>query len=82
MVCAAFEMEKMDLSNRRRARLHVQCRKAGIEMRRAAYSGIDELFKENSADVYFNCSGLGSYSLKGVVDKQLYPTRVCLPMTE
>ena len=27
----------------------------------------------------FNCTGLGSYHLKGVEDKSLYPTRVGIP---
>ncbi|KAG9717394.1 putative D-amino acid oxidase, partial [Aureobasidium melanogenum] len=35
-----------------------------------------ELFQAfPSATAYFNCTGLGAYSLKGVEDKSVYPTR-------
>jgi len=30
----------------------------------------------SSATSVFNCTGLGSYNLKGVEDKLLYPTKV------
>ncbi|PLB44206.1 putative D-amino acid oxidase [Aspergillus steynii IBT 23096] len=55
--------------------LNTECLKAGIEMRRAWFDDITDLFGDIPADAYFNCTGLGSYSLKGVEDKSLYPTR-------
>lgn len=42
------------------------------------FDSIDEMFTAfPSANAYFNCTGLGAYSLKGVEDKSVYPTRVC-----
>ncbi|KAH8898748.1 putative D-amino acid oxidase [Thozetella sp. PMI_491] len=55
--------------------LNTQCLKHGIEMRRAAITDIREIFREVPSQAYFNCTGLGSYSLVGVEDKNLYPTR-------
>jgi len=50
--------------------------KAGIELRRAFYDDMTEFIQEfPAAKAFFNCTGLGSYSLKGVDDKSLYPTR-------
>lgn len=41
------------------------------------FESLDELFTAfPSANAYFNCTGLGAYSLKGVQDKNVYPTRV------
>ena len=43
------------------------------------YTDITELFDEfPTAQAYFNCTGIGSYSLKGVEDQKLYPQRVSL----
>lgn len=44
------------------------------------YEDIREMFAEfPHAKGYVNCTGLGSFSLKGVEDKDLYPTLVrCL----
>lgn len=54
-----------------------QALQKGIQIRRAIITDINELFAQYpNATAYFNCSGLGSYSLKGVEDKSLYPTRV------
>ncbi|TPX16006.1 uncharacterized protein E0L32_000340 [Thyridium curvatum] len=55
--------------------LNTEALKAGIEMRRASIDDIRILFKDIEADAYFNCTGLGSYHLKGVEDKSLYPTK-------
>jgi hypothetical protein len=41
---------------------------------------IDEPFTEDpSVSAVFNCTGLGSYSLGGVEDHKLYPTKVVNP---
>lgn len=59
------------------ARLQAQILAAGIVMRRKAYDSIHDLISDfPRAGAYFNCSGLGSYSLKGVEDHNLYPSRV------
>lgn len=58
--------------------MNTEALKAGIEMRRASIDDIRILFKDIEADAYFNCTGLGSYHLKGVEDKSLYPTKVRL----
>ncbi|KAJ9157712.1 putative D-amino acid oxidase [Pleurostoma richardsiae] len=55
--------------------LNAQCLKQGIEMRRTSYGDIRQVFQDIPADAYFNCTGLGSYHLRGVEDKNLYPTR-------
>ncbi|GAB7352873.1 hypothetical protein MBLNU459_g3470t1 [Dothideomycetes sp. NU459] len=56
--------------------LQSQALQKGIQVRRAIITDIAELFTQfPHASAYFNCSGLGSYSLKGVEDKSLYPTR-------
>ena len=61
-------------------RLQNQVLSHGIQIYRRAYDDISELVKDfPNAKAYFNCTGLGSYSLKGVEDKLLYPTRVCPP---
>lgn len=60
-------------------RLQGEVKRQGIEIRRGMFDSIDELFTAfPSANAYFNCTGLGAYSLKGVEDKRVYPTRVCL----
>ncbi|KAJ6039355.1 hypothetical protein N7444_008260 [Penicillium canescens] len=55
--------------------LSTQCLQAGIEMRRAHFDDIRRAFRDIPSDAYFNCTGLGSYHLKGVEDKTVYPTR-------
>ena len=46
-------------------------------MHRMFFGDIQELFDAYpQAKAFFNCTGLGSYHLKGVEDKLLYPTRV------
>ncbi|KAF4120837.1 FAD dependent oxidoreductase [Geosmithia morbida] len=55
--------------------LNTRCLKLGIEMRRCSLDGIGDAFRSIPADAYFNCTGLGSYHLKGVEDRNLYPTR-------
>lgn len=58
-------------------RLHVEVLKAGIEIRRASYTDIRDAFKVFPlARAFINCTGLGSYYLKGVEDDDLYPTLV------
>jgi D-amino-acid oxidase len=62
-------------------RLHGEALKRGIEMYRRTYDDIRELIKDYPiAKAFFNCTDLGSYRLKGVEDKLLYPSRVCLPL--
>ena len=72
----------LHISGNKRAdwyRLQVEILKAGIEMRRAIYADIKDVFRDYpSTKVVFNCTGLGSYTLKGVEDKSLYPSRVWL----
>lgn len=54
--------------------------KRGIEIFRTSVDDIREVFERSpGAKAVFNCTGLGSYSLKGVEDKLLYPTRVGVP---
>lgn len=58
-------------------RLQVQVLKAGIDLRRAQFDDINSLFESfPMAKTFFNCTGLGSYSLKGVEDHNVYPTKV------
>jgi len=60
-------------------RLQGEAKRQGIEIRRGSFKSLDELFTAfPSASAYFNCTGLGAYSLGGVEDKNVYPTRVCL----
>jgi len=57
-------------------RLQGEVMKQGIQIYRRTYDDIRELIKDYpSAKAIFNCTGLGSYHLKGVEDKLLYPTR-------
>ncbi|PYH94572.1 FAD dependent oxidoreductase [Aspergillus ellipticus CBS 707.79] len=58
-----------------KAEVNTECLKAKVEMRRAGFGDIRDLFRDIPARAYFNCTGLGSCSLKGVEDKQLFPTR-------
>ena len=61
-------------------RLQGEARRQGIEIRRGIFDSIDVLFTAfPSANAYFNCTGLGAFSLKGVEDKSVYPTRVYSP---
>lgn len=57
-------------------RLQNEVLKRGIEMQRTTVTDIRELTNDSSVKAVFNCTGLGSYNLKGVEDKTLYPTRV------
>jgi D-amino-acid oxidase len=60
-------------------RLMTEAIKAGIEVRRKVVGDIKEVFEEFPEAVgYLNCTGIGSYSLGGVEDKELYPTMVSL----
>lgn len=50
--------------------------KRDIEFQRTTVSDINDVLEAYpAAKAVFNCTGLGSYSLKGVEDKFLYPTR-------
>jgi hypothetical protein len=52
----------------------------GIEFQRTTVSDINEVLQDfPDVKAVFNCTGLGSYHLKGVEDKSLYPTRVRFP---
>jgi len=55
--------------------LYVTALKAGVDVRRAFYDDIRKVFQAfPSAKAFFNCTGIGSYNLKGVEDHKLYPT--------
>ncbi len=57
--------------------LQTECLKAGVDLRRKIITDIQEVFDEfPTAKGIVNCTGLGSYHLKGVEDKSLYPTLV------
>jgi hypothetical protein len=61
-----------------KGRLQGEVLKRGIEFRRTIVTSIQEVFEAfPDAKAVFNCTGLGSYHLKGVEDQLLYPTRVC-----
>ncbi|THX52632.1 putative D-amino acid oxidase [Aureobasidium pullulans] len=63
--------------------LQGEARRQGIEIRRGMFESLDELFTAfPDANAYFNCTGLGSYSLKGVEDKSIYPTRGQIMLVE
>jgi D-amino-acid oxidase len=52
--------------------------KKGIEILRTSIDDIRDVFARfPDVKAVFNCTGLGSFSLKSVEDKLLYPTRVC-----
>lgn len=58
-------------------RLQSQALAKGVELHRASIEGIQDLINAHpGATAYFNCTGLGSLSLKGVEDHLMYPTRV------
>ena len=58
-------------------RLQMEAFSLGIEIHRKIFSDIREVFKMyTGASVVFNCTGLGSLTLGGVMDKKLYPARV------
>lgn len=57
-------------------RLQNEVLKRGVEMVRTTVTDIRELTNDANVKAVFNCTGLGSYTLKGVEDKSLYPTRV------
>ncbi|THW64867.1 putative D-amino acid oxidase [Aureobasidium pullulans] len=63
--------------------LQGEARRQGIEIRRGMFGSLDELFTAfPDANACFNCTGLGSYSLKGVEDKSIYPTRGQIMLVE
>ncbi|KAG9590657.1 putative D-amino acid oxidase, partial [Aureobasidium melanogenum] len=63
--------------------LQGEVKRQGIEIRRGMFDSIDELFTAfPSATAYFNCTGLGAYSLKGIEDKSVYPTRGQIMLVE
>lgn len=56
-----------------------ECLKAGVKLKRASISHIDELFaldiNGQPPDVVVNCSGLGAATIGGVQDKNMIPIR-------
>ncbi|KAI4731199.1 putative D-amino acid oxidase [Aureobasidium sp. EXF-10728] len=63
--------------------LQGEAKRQGIEIRRGMFDSLDELFAAApSVNAYFNCTGLGAYSLKGVEDKNVYPTRGQIMLVE
>jgi len=63
-------------------RLQGEVLKTGIEILRASIDDIREVSERYpGVKAVFNCTGLGSYNLKGVEDKLLYPTRVCFSVS-
>ncbi len=78
---ATFESEENAPKFHDLDKAHAEAFNNGIEIHRLSYSDIRELLSSYpDAKAFFNCSGLGSYHLKGVEDKLLYPTRVCPPL--
>jgi len=76
----SFRSWKFIRGGANRYRLQGEVLKRGVEIHRASVDDIRELFERfPNVKAVFNCTGLGSYSLKGVEDKLLYPTRVCIP---
>jgi D-amino-acid oxidase len=60
----------------RTCRLQGEVLKQGIEIQRAIIDDVRDVFARSpGVKAVFNCTGLGSYILKGVEDKLLYPTR-------
>lgn len=58
-------------------RLQNEALRKRIEIRRKMYTDINEMYKDfPTAQAYFNCTGIGSHSLKGVEDRLVYPQRV------
>ena len=58
-------------------RLQAEALKKGIEICRTTIGDIRDVpARFPGVKAVFNCTGLGSYHLKGVEDKLLYPTRV------
>ncbi|KAI9054274.1 hypothetical protein LZ554_001442 [Drepanopeziza brunnea f. sp. 'monogermtubi'] len=63
--------------------LQNECLKKGVEIRRKSVESISDVFADYpDAKAVFNCTGLGSYSLKGVEDKSMYPTRGQIMLVE
>lgn len=56
-------------------RLLEGCRNANVKLERRRIQHIDEAWLSTSVSAVFNCTGLGSFSLGGVEDKTMYPTR-------
>ncbi|CAH0056945.1 unnamed protein product [Clonostachys solani] len=52
-----------------------KCQAEKIATIQAAVDSVDDAFISSSTTAVFNCTGLSSYSLGGVNDKSLYPTR-------
>ncbi|WYZ44601.1 hypothetical protein EsH8_VII_001037 [Colletotrichum jinshuiense] len=52
-----------------------QCRQGGVSLIRRRIGHIKEARISPEVTTIFNCTGLGSYSLGGVEDKTMYPTR-------
>lgn len=57
------------------SRLLAVCRSKGVKLVRQRIDHIDNVRVSHGASAVFNCTGLGSYSLGGVEDKSMYPTR-------
>ncbi|KAL6408917.1 d-amino acid [Ilyonectria robusta] len=55
--------------------LLAKCRNADVQLVRQAVDAVDQAFLSSQVTAVFNCTGLGSYSLGGVNDKEMYPTR-------
>jgi D-amino-acid oxidase len=63
-------------------RLQGEVLKRGISIHRTSVDNIRDFFESFPVvKTVFNCTGLGSHTLKGVEDDLLYPTRVCVPST-
>lgn len=56
-------------------RLLERCRRADVSLIRRRIDHIDQARLDSEVTAVFNCTGLGSYSLGGVEDKTMYPTR-------
>ncbi|KAH7121860.1 FAD dependent oxidoreductase [Dactylonectria estremocensis] len=55
--------------------LLAKCRNADVQLVRQKVESVDQAFISPGVTAVFNCTGLGSYGLGGVDDKDMYPTR-------
>lgn len=70
-------MNKCDWKKLTLFRLITEAIKAGVEIRRKIIRDIKEVFEEfPNAGGFVNCTGIGSYRIKGIEDRDLYPTMV------
>ena len=63
-------------------RLQFEALKQGIHIHRAEYKHIEGVMKRfPEASTYFNCTGLGAFTLGGVEDQAVFAARVSHKMS-